>query len=681
MHFVPENPDYSLSPYTGLTRKHWIDAAKYILGGVFRHVKTMDSPVLVPRYETEITYPNSHTPAWKVQAEYYEGLARSFFIAAPLIANEPDVVLNGKNLREYYKKHILRSCTPGDEQYVLSYSDMDKDSAPSFGLHTYQQTVETCAIVIGLVTTKKEIWDTYTKEEKDIIASFIHDYAEGTTATQNWRLFNMLDLAFLHMMGYEIDKSIMREHAQAILSYYAGDGWYRDGHTFDYYSAWAFQVYGAIWCKWYGYDNEPYIAAAFEKNSNELMKTYDRFFDKDGHVTMWGRSSIYRNAATAAFAANFNLQNPTVNPGLARRIASGALMQFFSRDDILYEGAPVLGFYGPFTPMVQGYSCAESPLWLGKAFLCLELDENHPFWTAKEENGVWDKMEDGESLETVLDGPALDIVNHHDNGSMELRTGKILKKAGDSNARWCYAKLSYNSHYPWESDLPSGLSASAYVLKEDDISRTEQINSILWSGVRNDVLYRRAMFDFDTSMDYHWTSIIDLADFPVANGLMRADKLRLFHKPVDIYLGSYGFPCPDAEYHIESCGNAKAVVISGHGSDGKWRHMAMTIFGNGWDGLSVERSSGTNPDTAESFIIFAHASRQKVFGYDPYILISQVITKEGDEGFDPDEIFSIGNISYSDKERCGGYGPVTIDMKSGQSYSIDFSKIEGTLLL
>ena len=680
MHFVPENPDYSLSPYTGLTRKHWIDAAKYILSGVFRHVKTMDSPVLVPRYETEITYPNSHTPAWKVQAEYYEGLARSFFIAAPLIANEPDVVLNGKNLREYYKKHILRSCTPGDEQYVLSYSDMDKDSAPSFGLHTYQQTVETCAIVIGLVTTKKEIWDTYTKEEKDIIASFIHDYAEGTTATQNWRLFNMLDLAFLHMMGYEIDKSIMREHAQAILAYYAGDGWYRDGHTFDYYSAWAFQVYGAIWCKWYGYDNEPYIAAAFEKNSNELMKTYDRFFDKDGHVTMWGRSSIYRNAATAAFAANFNLQNPTVNPGLARRIASGALMQFFSRDDILYEGAPVLGFYGPFTPMVQGYSCAESPLWLGKAFLCLELDENHPFWTAKEENGVWDKMEDGESLETVLDGPALDIVNHHDNGSMELRTGKILKKAGDSNARWCYAKLSYNSHYPWESDLPSGLSASAYVLKEDDISRTEQINSILWSGVRNDVLYRRAMFDFDTSMDYHWTSIIDLADFPVANGLMRADKLRLFHKPVDIYLGSYGFPCPDAEYHIESCGNAKAVVISGHGSDGKWRHMAMTIYG-GWDDIFVEKSQGTNPDTSESFIIFAHARREKVFSYDPYVLISQVITKEGEIGFSEDDVFSISEVKYTDKEECGGYGPVTMKMKTGKSYIIDFSLIEGRIML
>ena len=39
----------------------------------------------------------------------------------------------------------------------------------------------------------------------------------------------MLDLAFLSMEGYPIDEDIMREHAQAIVNYYAGDGWYRDG--------------------------------------------------------------------------------------------------------------------------------------------------------------------------------------------------------------------------------------------------------------------------------------------------------------------------------------------------------------------------------------------------------------------------------------------------------------------
>ena len=263
---------------------------------------------------------------------------------------------------------------------------------------------------------------------------------------------------------------------------------------------------------------------------------------------------------------------------------------------------------------------------------------------------------------------------------MILRTGKVLKRIGDDNGRWCYAKLSYNSRYPWESDLSSGLSAASYVLKESDIGKTEQMNSILWSGERGGVLYRRALFGFDSSTEWHWTSMIDLADFPVSNGLVRADKLRLFHKPVDVYLGSYGFPCPDATYHVEKRENAEAVILKGCGSDGKTRHMAMTVY-SGWGDLSVQKSTCTNPDTKESFVIFAHALREKVFAYEPYILISQVITKEGDEGFSEDEIFSIAEIKYKDKEQCGGYGPVEIKLKSGDEKVVDFSLIEGRLSL
>ena len=51
-------------------------------------------------------------------------------------------------------------------------------------------------------------------------------------------------------------------------------------------------------------------------------------FDEEGHVTMWGRSGIYRSAASAPLAANFLLKHSEANPGLARRIASGAVLQF-----------------------------------------------------------------------------------------------------------------------------------------------------------------------------------------------------------------------------------------------------------------------------------------------------------------------------------------------------------------
>ena len=74
MHFSPKDPDFNTSPYTGMTRRHWIDAGKYILEGVFRHVKTMDDPVLVPRYETEVTYPSALRDRGHVSQQPHSGL-------------------------------------------------------------------------------------------------------------------------------------------------------------------------------------------------------------------------------------------------------------------------------------------------------------------------------------------------------------------------------------------------------------------------------------------------------------------------------------------------------------------------------------------------------------------------------------------------------------------------------
>ena len=46
---------------------------------------------------------------------------------------------------------------------------------------------------------------------------------------------------------------------------------------------------------------------------------------------------------------------------------------------------PSLGFYGQFLPMVQDYSCAESPFWIANPFVALTYPEEHPFWSAVEE--------------------------------------------------------------------------------------------------------------------------------------------------------------------------------------------------------------------------------------------------------------------------------------------------------
>ncbi len=690
--FEPKHVDYELSPYTGLTRESWIEAAEYLLGGIFRNIKDFEDPVVMPRKETKVTYPHSADAVWEIKAEYFEGLARSLFIAAPLIHIKPELVINDIHIRDYYKNQILRSCTPGDNVYVGSYAECRELSKDPNPFRAFQQTVETCALVICLWMSKTEIWDTYTKAERDVIADFLSEYAHGNTVPQNWRLFNMLDLAFLNMEGYAIDADIMREHAQAILAYYAGDGWYRDGHSFDYYSCWAFNVYAPLWNEWYGYEHEPYLAKRFEENSNALMRTYADFFDADGFTNMWGRSNIYRNAATSAFDGNMMLRDSKADPGLARRISSGSLMQFLGREDFLYKGVPTLGFYGQFTPLVQGYSCAESPFWLGKAFLCLHLPADHPFWTAKENNGTWEKLSGKEVRTTTLNGPALCFSNHRANGETILRSGKVVKSRTDVHGMWNYSKLCFNTKYPWESapceaveSAPLAfVEAQQYVLHDMTTDTCDRANVTFWHGERDGVLYRRQFFGYELETECHWIQAVNLADYTVPYGVMRADKIRLFRKPVGLTLGAYGFPDNGTEIITREQeyegGTARAVILKGKDFTGRGRQLAMTIY-DGWDSLKTVNSTGTNPDSECSVIVYAETARCEHNRYEQAVLISQVITKEELSDFADDELFPIQKITYTDPQSRGGYGPVTIKHRDGTVKTIDFDAIEGQLML
>ena len=694
MVFTPSKFDYDLSPYTGLTRESWVEAGKYLLTGMFQNIKTFEDPVVMPRKETKITYP--HLSASKEaqeaeeKAEKFEGLTRSFFIAAPLIHDEPELEICGYSVREYYKNQVLRSCTKDDPIYVGTYEDLYALTNSTDRTRCFQQTVETCALVICLWMSKEAIWDTYTKEEKDLIAGFLTSFAHAATVPQNWRLFNMLDMAFLHMEGYPISREIMLEHAQAILGYYAGDGWYRDGHSFDYYSCWAFNVYAPLWNLWYGYENEPALAKRFEENSNKLMESYADFFDRDGFTNMWGRSNIYRNAATSAFDGNMFLKNYTANPGLARRICSGSLMQFFGREDFLYKGVPTLGFYGQFSPLVQGYSCAESPYWLGKAFLCLHLPAEHPFWSEKENNGSWEKLGEKEVKVTTLNGPALCFSNHNANGETILRTGKVVKNKGNNHDMWNYSKLAFNTKYPWEStpvatdkpDFEAGsVEAQQYVLKDITSGELSKCNVTFWHGEKDGVLYRRQFFGYNLGTECHWLPGLNLADFTVPYGIMRVDKMRLFGRAARFTLGAYGFPDNGIKIIKKECGNAKAIILKGKDFTGREKQLAMTIY-DGWDSIDYVESTGTNPDSEKSIVVYA--SRDKLSQYDAtesYVMISQVITKESLEDFTEDEIFPVERIEYEDSTKSGAYGDTVLVMKDGSKRTVNFEGIEGTLMV
>jgi len=180
---------------------------------------------------------------------------------------------------------------------------------------------------------------------------------------------------------------------------------------------------------------------------------------------------------------------------------------------------------------VQGYSCTESVYWIGKAFLCLALEDDDDFWTAKENNGIWQDydnvkiIEENKSLKnynnsrdvnndvteygikesadkfwkydknkadnnalkhnikgnydiesagklTYLKGPGILCINHLRSGITEIETSKVLKNKADIRGMYAYGKLSYNSKFPWEAAFDDNIEAMQYLIKDDKYPTT-----------------------------------------------------------------------------------------------------------------------------------------------------------------------------------------------------------------
>ena len=75
--FEVTNPDLNLSPMTGMTRKHYIECAKYVLQRAFRHVKSFDSPIVFPQVPGK-SYPQPDAPEWRHRSNEFEALERTF---------------------------------------------------------------------------------------------------------------------------------------------------------------------------------------------------------------------------------------------------------------------------------------------------------------------------------------------------------------------------------------------------------------------------------------------------------------------------------------------------------------------------------------------------------------------------------------------------------------------------
>lgn len=638
--FQVNNPDHQLSPYTGMTREHWKEAALYLLKGAFSYVDKIDDPMQFPKLPGK-SYPTSET---QVPTEKLEGLCRTLFIAAPLLKEDSNLVINHIRVADYYRYQIRKLIDPGSATFIKHRSS---DGGPA------QNLVEFGGLSVSLFAIPEILWNPLTRKEKDALAATMLSYGDGPTLGNNWKYFNIFILSFFKDKGYTVNEKLLVEYLDKVLQHYEGNGWYHDNTAYDYYSMWAFEMYGPLWAEFFGKKHYPQIAQQLLSNFSAVKDNYPYMFSRNGEMIMWGRSISYRMGCTIPLALTGMVKDHGTNYGWMRRISSGALKQFLTNPNFLQDNIPTLGFYGAFDPAVQSYSCRGSVFWMGKAFLALFVPKDSPYWTAKENNGPWEEeFKKGQVYNKFEPGSNILITDYPNIGASEIRAWSYKSTVNGGMETENYNRLSYNSAFPWQAD-GAGIVSMSYIIKKGN-GPWKPFQAFSFQKYKDGVYYRNAGIKGDSSVRFN------LSEMPLPNGILRVD-LNRSAESFQLHLGHYALPrLNDAIKETQKKIRGYNVRIIDNGQ----YQLAMVTL-SGWKTMAVFNAKGLNPVSNESAVI--NAENEFVPNSKPALYVTLMLWKKTDEQWSDDELVPIKKIEQLTDQK------VAIRFLNGNKRTIDFN--------
>lgn len=640
--FTVQQPDYQKSPYTGMTRHHWIQAGEYLLRGAFNYIHSLDDQMYFPK-QLDKTYPKNEG---QIPVAKLEGLARTLFVAASLLKENPELEMNGVKVADYYRHQLINISNPKSKSFISH-----RQGGPS------QTLLELGSLAISMKAAQAVLWDPLTKAQKDSLAATMLSYGEGPTIGSNWMFFNVFILSFLKDQGYVVNEGYLESNLKKLLARYRGEGWYNDAPAYDYYSAWAYQTYGPIWAEMFGKKQYPQYAAQFLKNQHDMVDNYPYMFSGDGKMNMWGRSICYRFAATAPLSLYEYGESDDVNYGWMRRIASSTLLQFMENPEFLEDGIPTMGFYGPFAPAVQIYSCRGSVYWCGKAFLSLLLPESADFWSATENNGPWEKVfKKGQVYNKFQPATNLLITNYPNCGGSEMRSWcheTVAKDWQKFRSTENYNKLAYHTEFPWMADGKNGEISMNYGTKNKN-GEWEVLRLYTFRSFEDGIYRRDAVLETDSTVNYQ------LADIPLPNGILRVDKVSV-PDSTEICLGHYSLPSLDAEIReTDRKVNKQNVPVL---SNGKYELVMIPLAG--WNNkINTVYPEGVHPVSKKCALSMI---TDRLDGSKIYVTLQLWKKKIGEKGFTKKELNPVKSVEVSDDKKH-----VTIRLATGETKKISF---------
>jgi hypothetical protein len=302
-----------------------------------------------------------------------EAFSRTLWGVGPLIAGGfpfPDI--------DSYRGLLEQGVSPDGDGFWGEPQDED------------QRLVEMAAIALALLLSRQTFYDELDEASRNNLLAWLGMIQHRRMPRNNWYFFRVIVALALRRLGDPVDEASEQEAFDLIESFYAGDGWYRDGQdrNFDYYNPWGMHFYGLVYAK---FAREPGASGAEQERAGLYMERarafarhYEHWFAPDGASIPYGRSLTYRFAAASfwgacAFAGVEALPWPVMK-GLVLR----NLRYWFARPVMDCAGILTVGYGYPNLLMADRYNSPGSPYWALKAFLPLALDDSHPFWQAQE---------------------------------------------------------------------------------------------------------------------------------------------------------------------------------------------------------------------------------------------------------------------------------------------------------
>lgn len=422
-------PDFTVSPLTGWTRRHWEGVCFTLMRGVMDSASEGGARIRIAGL----------CRRHGLAVDEMEGFTRSMFMCGPWLNTSGDgkLTFGGETLDvlEFCRRGVLAGTNPRHREYWGDVSDYA------------QHLVECAALSWGLFLSRTQLWDRFSTREKRQVADYLFQCTKARYYPNNWLLFNVVTNAVLKRLGMpysqrQIDRNL--RHCDAL---YCGNGWYCDGagtSRYDYYNAWGFHFYYLLWVLIDG-DSRPDARALYCQRVCAFARTFRYFFSGDGSTPCWGRSMIYRFGYLSPIALGQYLGCLDLSPGEVKTMCN-LTMKFYCDHPILTDRNHLsLGWLRPCEFVLEDYNSSGSPLWATQSLALLLIRPDDPFWITREEPLP---IHTGD-FSVPLKEPGIVLVGTRSTGHVQLINQKAYHDTPAHNAK--YTHFVYSSIFSYEA--------------------------------------------------------------------------------------------------------------------------------------------------------------------------------------------------------------------------------------